>query len=51
MLPIYGSSACSVVQVESALVLHPAVSEAAVVGFPDPIKGQGICCYVTYVAG
>lgn len=39
------------VQVESALVLHPAVSEAAVVGFPDAIKGQAICCYVTFVEG
>lgn len=38
-------------QVESALVLHPAVSEAAVVGFPDAIKGQAICCYVTFVSG
>ncbi|CAM9250579.1 unnamed protein product [Ectocarpus fasciculatus] len=38
-------------EVESALVLHPAVSEAAVVGFPDPIKGQAICCYVTFVSG
>ena len=34
-------------EVESALVLHEAVAEAAVVGFPHPIKGQGIYAYVT----
>ncbi|MBK8991547.1 MAG: acetate--CoA ligase [Gammaproteobacteria bacterium] len=34
-------------EVESALVLHPAVAEAAVVGFPHDIKGQGIYAYVT----
>ena len=34
-------------EVESALVLHEAVSEAAVVGFPHDIKGQGIYAYVT----
>ena len=34
-------------EVESALVAHPKVSEAAVVGFPHNIKGQGIYCYVT----
>ncbi|QZD88738.1 acetate--CoA ligase [Qipengyuania aurantiaca] len=38
-------------EVESALVLHPKVSEAAVVGFPHDIKGQGIYCYVTLIAG
>jgi acetyl-CoA synthetase len=38
-------------EVESALVLHAAVAEAAVVGFPHPIKGQGIYAYVTLVAG
>ncbi|MGB3167197.1 MAG: acetate--CoA ligase [Alteraurantiacibacter sp.] len=38
-------------EVESALVLHPKVSEAAVVGYPHEIKGQGIYCYVTLVAG
>ncbi len=38
-------------EVESALVAHPAVSEAAVVGFPHDIKGQGIYCYVTLMAG
>ncbi|MCP2016703.1 MAG: acetate--CoA ligase [Erythrobacter sp.] len=38
-------------EVESALVLHPRVSEAAVVGFPHDIKGQGIYCYVTLNAG
>ena len=34
-------------EVESALVAHEAVAEAAVVGFPHPIKGQGIYAYVT----
>ncbi|HHC72791.1 MAG TPA: acetyl-coenzyme A synthetase, partial [Thiotrichales bacterium] len=38
-------------EVESALVLHEAVAEAAVVGFPHDIKGQGIYCYVTLVKG
>jgi len=38
-------------EVESALVAHPQVSEAAVVGYPHPIKGQGIYCYVTLMAG
>jgi acetyl-CoA synthetase len=33
--------------VESALVAHPKVSEAAVVGYPHDIKGQGIYAYVT----
>jgi acetyl-CoA synthetase len=38
-------------EVESALVSHPKVSEAAVVGYPHDIKGQGIYCYVTLNAG
>ncbi|WP_298577439.1 acetate--CoA ligase [uncultured Luteimonas sp.] len=38
-------------EVESALVLHPKVAEAAVVGFPHDVKGQGIYAYVTLVAG
>ncbi len=38
-------------EVESALVLHPSVAEAAVVGYPHDIKGQGIYCYVTTNAG
>ena len=38
-------------EVESALVSHPKVAEAAVVGFPHDIKGQGIYCYVTLNAG
>ena len=38
-------------EVESALVLHEAVAEAAVVGFPHDIKGQGIYCYVTLMNG
>ncbi|MBX3512501.1 MAG: acetate--CoA ligase [Xanthobacteraceae bacterium] len=38
-------------EVESALVAHPKVSEAAVVGYPHNIKGQGIYAYVTLMAG
>jgi acetyl-CoA synthetase len=38
-------------EVESALVLHPKVAEAAVVGMPHEIKGQGIYAYVTLNAG
>ncbi|MGW8227922.1 MAG: acetate--CoA ligase [Gammaproteobacteria bacterium] len=38
-------------EVESALVLHESVAEAAVVGFPHDIKGQGIYAYVTLVKG
>jgi len=38
-------------EVESALVSHPKVSEAAVVGYPHDIKGQGIYCYVTLMEG
>ncbi len=38
-------------EVESALVAHPKVAEAAVVGFPHELKGQGIYAYVTLTAG
>ncbi len=38
-------------EIESALVLHPQVAEAAVVGYPHDIKGQGIYCYVTLMGG
>ncbi len=38
-------------EIESALVLHDKVAEAAVVGFPHEIKGQGIYAYVTLMAG
>ncbi|WP_443749405.1 acetate--CoA ligase [Asticcacaulis solisilvae] len=38
-------------EVESALVAHHSVAEAAVVGYPHDIKGQGIWCYVTLKAG
>ena len=38
-------------EIESALVQHKDISEAAVVGYPHPIKGQGIYCYVTPVQG
>jgi len=38
-------------EVESALVSHPKVSESAVVGYPHEVKGQGIYCYVTLMAG
>ncbi|MCG5513671.1 acetate--CoA ligase [Ectothiorhodospira shaposhnikovii] len=38
-------------EIESALVLHPKVAEAAVVGYPHDITGQGIYAYVTLMAG
>jgi len=38
-------------EIESALVLHPAIAEAAVVGYPHPIKGQGVYAYVTPMQG
>ena len=38
-------------EVESALVAHPAVAQAAAIGFPHDIKGQGICCYATLTNG
>jgi acetyl-CoA synthetase len=38
-------------EIESALVAHPKVAEAAVVGYPHEIKGTGIYAYVTLVAG
>lgn len=38
-------------EIESALVSHPSVAEAAVVGYPHDIKGQGIYVYVTLIAG
>jgi acetyl-CoA synthetase len=41
----------STMEVESSLVAHPKVAEAAVVGFPHEIKGEGICCFVTLKNG
>jgi acetyl-CoA synthetase len=41
----------STMEVESALVNHPAVAEAAVVGRPDDLKGEAICCFVTLKQG
>jgi len=41
----------STMEVESALVSHPLVAEAAVVGFPHDIKGEGICCFVSLRMG
>ena len=41
----------STMEVESALVSHPKVAEAAVVGRPDEIKGEAIACFVTLVGG
>ena len=41
----------STMEVESALVSHPNVAEAAVVGFPHEIKGEGICCFVSLKRG
>lgn len=38
-------------EIESALVLHPSIAEAAVVGYPHDIKGQGIYAYITAMAG
>ena len=38
-------------EIESALVLHEKVAEAAIVGFEHPIKGQGIYAYVTLMVG
>ncbi|GAB4575034.1 MAG: acetate--CoA ligase [Rhodothalassiaceae bacterium] len=38
-------------EIESALVLHPNVAEAAIVGYPHDVKGQGIYAYVTLRAG
>jgi len=41
----------STMEVESALVAHSNVAEAAVVGFPHDLKGEGICCFVTLKEG
>lgn len=41
----------STMEVESALVSHPSVAEAAVVGKPDEMKGEGIVCFVTLQSG
>ncbi len=41
----------STMEIESALVHHPRVAEAAVVGQPDEVKGEGIACFVTLVGG
>jgi len=41
----------STMEIESALVSHSKVAEAAVVGFPHDIKGEGICCFVTLKEG
>ncbi len=38
-------------EIESAFVSHPDVSEAAVVGYPHEIKGNGLYCYVSLIAG
>merc|ERR1739848_587846 len=38
-------------EVESALVAHPAVAQAATIGYPHYIKGQGICCYLELTKG
>jgi acetyl-CoA synthetase len=41
----------STMEIESALVSHEKVAEAAVVGFPHELKGEGICCFVTLTTG
>ena len=46
-----GGEWISSIDLENAAVGHPAVAEAAVVGFPHDIKGQGIYTYVTLMAG
>ncbi|HID22957.1 MAG TPA: acetyl-coenzyme A synthetase, partial [Planctomycetaceae bacterium] len=46
-----GGHRLSTMEIESALVSHPAVAEAAVVGYPHEIKGEGICCFVTLTSG
>jgi acetyl-CoA synthetase len=38
-------------EIESAFVAHPEVAEAAIVGYPHDIKGQGLYCYVTLNVG
>ena len=38
-------------EIESAFVAHPKVAEAAVVGYPHDIKGNGLYCYVTLNVG
>jgi acetyl-CoA synthetase len=46
----YSTHRIGTAEVESALVAHALVSEAAVVGFPEAIKGQALCCYISLVA-
>jgi len=41
----------STMEIESALVKHPAVAEAAVVGKPDELTGQAVCAFITLIAG
>ena len=49
--PLMSCGKPTTAEVESALVAHPKVAEAAVVGFPHELKGQGIYAYVTLNAG
>ena len=48
---LYVSQRLGSAEIESALVAHAKVSEAAVIGFPHDTKGEGICCYVTLKEG
>jgi acetyl-CoA synthetase len=50
VLNVYGHR-LGTAEIESALVLHPKIAEAAVVGFDHPIKGQGIYAFVTLMIG
>jgi acetyl-CoA synthetase len=50
LINVYGHR-LGTAEVESALVAHPKVAEAAVVGYPHDIKGQGIYAYVTLKSG
>jgi acetyl-CoA synthetase len=41
----------STMEIESALASHENVAEAAVVGYPHDLKGEGVCCFVTLKSG
>ena len=51
VINVSGHCMGTLAEVESALVAHEKVAEAAVVGYPHDVKGQGIYCYVTLMSG